>query len=38
MPKLTPRVEWSATFEHVIQAKRRSDEECIKVLPDPVPF
>ncbi|RFU29585.1 hypothetical protein B7463_g6749, partial [Scytalidium lignicola] len=33
---LTPRVEWSATFEHLISDKFHSDSPT--VLPDPYPF
>ena len=35
LEKLTPRVEWSATFEHLILKKRRSDSDSPKTLPEP---
>ncbi|KAL2126072.1 hypothetical protein VTI74DRAFT_1758 [Chaetomium olivicolor] len=38
LPKLTPRVEWSATFEHVLLGKPRIDGDVIKDLPEPVNF
>ena len=38
LPKLTPRVEWSATFEHVIESSPRSDADCILNLPEPANF
>ncbi|KAK8037393.1 hypothetical protein PG991_000739 [Apiospora marii] len=36
LEKLTPRVEWSATFEHLILPSRRADEDSPRRLPDPV--
>ncbi|KAK8109735.1 hypothetical protein PG999_007872 [Apiospora kogelbergensis] len=36
LEKLTPRVEWSATFEHLILPSRRADEDSPRKLPDPV--
>jgi phospholipase C len=36
IPKLTPRVEWSATFEHLFLAKARPDCDSPKTLPNPV--
>lgn len=35
LEKLTPRVEWSATFEHLILDKPRDDDDLPRVLPDP---
>jgi phospholipase C len=36
IPKLTPRVSWSATFEHLFLDKKRSDCDSPKTLPNPV--
>ncbi|KAK8074165.1 non-specific phospholipase C2 [Apiospora phragmitis] len=36
LEKLTPRVEWSATFEHLILPSRRPDADSPRRLPDPV--
>ncbi len=36
LPKLTPRVAWSSTFEHLILDERRGDDSSPKTLPDPV--
>jgi phospholipase C len=36
--KLTPRVEWSATFEHLILQNARPDNDSPTQLPDPFPF
>jgi len=38
LPKLTPRVAWSATFEHVIQDEPRPDSDLIQNLPEPANF
>lgn len=35
LEKLTPRVEWSATFEHLFLKKRRSESDTPKHLPEP---
>jgi phospholipase C len=36
--KLTPRVEWSATFEHLFLQNVRPDNDSPTQLPDPYPF
>ncbi|KAK7946213.1 non-specific phospholipase C2 [Apiospora aurea] len=36
LEKLTPRVEWSSTFEHLILPSRRPDKDSPRTLPDPV--
>lgn len=36
LEKLTPRVEWSSTFEHLILNEMRADDDSPRVLPDPV--
>lgn len=35
LEKLTPRVEWSATFEHLLLDERRGEGDSPKVLPIP---
>jgi phospholipase C len=36
IPRLTPRVAWSATFEHLFLQKRRPECDSPRVLPEPV--
>lgn len=36
LEKLTPRVEWSATFEHLFLDRKRSDKDSPRTLPNPV--
>jgi len=36
--KLTPRVEWSATFEHLILPHIRPEDDSPTKLPEPTPF
>lgn len=36
LEKLTPRVDYSSTFEHLILSSPRSEDDSPTVLPDPV--
>lgn len=38
LPKLTPRVNYSSTFEHLILSAKRADSDVPKTLPTPVKF
>ena len=38
IPKLTPRVEWASTFEHLFLSEPRPDSDSPTVLPPPTPF
>jgi len=38
LEKLTPRVAWSATFEHLFLQSPRPDNDSPKTLPNPFPF
>ncbi|KAH8896795.1 phosphoesterase [Thozetella sp. PMI_491] len=36
LEKLTPRVEWSSTFEHLLLSERRAESDSPAILPEPV--